>query len=153
MRRLLPLLAGLALVATACSSATDADHPDWSDPTTIKYYPGLKVDLSQMTKTTAGNYYQDLAPGSGRTLKAGNRATVDYTVWYPNGTMLDRGTNTAFRLAQDSVIPGWVDAVPGMKEGGERKLVIPPSQAYGDKNTLVFDVVLRTINDTTSSQP
>ncbi|MBX6365377.1 MAG: FKBP-type peptidyl-prolyl cis-trans isomerase [Gemmatimonadetes bacterium] len=152
MRRLLPLLAGLALTVAACTSVTDdGSHPDWSDPTKIKFYPGLNIDLAQMTKTAAGTYYQDITVGQGRTLQVGNRANFDYTLWYPDGTRLQIGANAGFRIAKDSVIPGWVDAIPGMKEGGERKLVIPPSQAYGDRNTLVFDVVLKAITDTTTT--
>lgn len=36
-------------------------------------------------------------------------------------------------MGQRQVIPGLENAVASMKPGGERKVVVPPSLAYGDK--------------------
>jgi FKBP-type peptidyl-prolyl cis-trans isomerase len=52
------------------------------------------------------------------------------------------------------VIAGWEQGVPGMKVGGRRQLVIPPSLGYGPtpqqgippNSTLVFDIDLLSVN-------
>ena len=64
---------------------------------------------------------------------------------------LDRGDPFAFVLGRGSVIRGWDEGVKGMKEDGQRTLIIPSDMAYGNRGaggvippgaTLVFDVEL-----------
>ena len=96
----------------------------------------------------------DLRLGTGATVLAGQTVDAGYSLWLydPSGTDL-KGTHkqtgrTAIRLAAGSVIQGWVVGVPGMKVGGARRLIIPPSLAYGAAGQgdipgnawLVFDI-------------
>jgi FKBP-type peptidyl-prolyl cis-trans isomerase FkpA len=106
----------------------------------------------------------DLSEGSGDEAQPGQRVTVHYTGWLYNPTRPDdkgrefdssrkRGQPFTFRLGQGEVIEGWDLGVAGMREGGQRRLVVPARLAYGSRQmgesippnaTLVFDVELVT---------
>lgn len=95
----------------------------------------------------------DLKAGTGPAAKAGDRVSVHYTGTLTDGTKFDssrdRGQPFAFPLGQGRVIRGWDVGIVGMQVGGQRKLTIPPEEAYGSRGaggvigpnaTLVFDV-------------
>lgn len=96
----------------------------------------------------------DITPGTGAEVKEGDTVTVNYTgALASNGTIfessLDSGQTATFGL--DQVIKGWTQGIPGMKEGGTRRLLIPAALAYGSSGAgssippnadLVFDVTL-----------
>ena len=77
----------------------------------------------------------ELEDGTGTLAKVGDRVAVHYTGTLMDGTKFDsshdRGTPFTFTLGQRRVIPGWEVGILGMKEGGRRKLTIPPAEAYG----------------------
>jgi FKBP-type peptidyl-prolyl cis-trans isomerase len=100
----------------------------------------------------------DLKEGTGAEVQPGATVTVDYTgAVAATGIIfqssLDSGQPVTFPLGQ--VIKGWTDGVPGMKEGGTRRLIIPADQAYGANPPqgsgipanapLVFDITLHKI--------
>lgn len=97
----------------------------------------------------------DTKPGTGQEAKAGDTVTVLYTgAVAATGIVFqstqDTGQPVSFSL--DQVITGWKDGIPGMKVGGERRLLIPAAEAYGanppagssipPNADLVFDVTL-----------
>jgi FKBP-type peptidyl-prolyl cis-trans isomerase FkpA len=99
----------------------------------------------------------DLRVGTGATAAVGNRIVVAYTGWLYNtanpdgkGTQFDTSTSTLFTLASGNLIQGWLQGIPGMKIGGQRRLIIPPELAYGTNGsgsipgnaTLIFDITL-----------
>ena len=102
----------------------------------------------------------DLTVGTGATAAAGNRVTVAYTGWLfdsgqPNskGRQFDSAPSFTFTIGANQVIKGWDQGVPGMRVGGQRRLIIPPDLAYGSAGngpippnaTLVFDITLISI--------
>jgi FKBP-type peptidyl-prolyl cis-trans isomerase len=149
LRLLATVSVALLLVSWACSESTGP-----KDIEELDFDPALGVNLSQMTETPSGLYYQDLVVGTGDAAVTGSTVTVHYTGWLHDGTKidssLDRGTPFTFPLGAGTVIAGWDLGVAGMKEGGKRKLVIPPNLGYGrnryydipGNSTLVFDIEL-----------
>lgn len=96
----------------------------------------------------------DIRRGDGRTATRSDTVEVHYTGWLTDGTKfdssLDSGRPFRFTLGRSQVIEGWEKGVAGMREGGVRKLTIPPEMAYGrggagpipPNSTLVFEVRL-----------
>ena len=129
-------LVSIALFITACTDSTTA-------PTS--YAPFSQIDVMV---------------GTGAEAATGKTVTMNYTGWLYDSTQpLQRGaqfdssigtTPFSFRLGANQVIKGWEQGVPGMKVGGMRQLVIPPSLAYGGTRqgkippnaTLIFEITL-----------
>ena len=96
----------------------------------------------------------DIKLGTGAEAVPGKKLTVNYVGTLTNGTKfdssIDRGTPFQFTLGSGQVIKGWEQGMQGMKVGGERKLIIPPTMGYGAQaigsipanSTLIFDVTL-----------
>lgn len=119
----------------------------------------------QATAHSVALQSQDMKPGDGPAIAAGQTAVVNYTGWLfeaaaPDNkgkkfdSSLDSGSPFSFTLGSGQVIAGWDQGVAGMKVGGQRRLIIPADLAYGDSGaggdippgaTLVFDVELMAI--------
>lgn len=127
-----------------------------SDPT----QPTKGTAMPDFTPISKVNELQkiDLQVGTGKEVKPGDSVTVDYTgALAATGVVfqssVDFGQPISFSLS--GVIKGWQDGIPGMKEGGKRRLIIPASLAYGSQvkddipanSDLVFDVTLRSVGE------
>ena len=109
-------------------------------------------------KTLAsGLVIEDSKLGTGATAKSGKKVGMRYIGKLGNGKVFDSNTNGkpfVFLLGKGEVIKGWDQGVAGMSVGGERKLTIPASLAYGSKalpgipknSTLHFEVKLISVN-------
>ena len=78
----------------------------------------------------------DIYEGKGDKVKEGATVTAHYIgVSWSTGKQFDsswdRGEPTEFSLLQ--VVPGWQEGIPGMREGGRRRLIIPPELGYGEQ--------------------
>lgn len=98
---------------------------------------------------------EDLTIGQGKLAEKGKEITVHYTGWLPDGTQfdssIDRKQPLTITLGVGMVIQGWDEGFSGMREGGKRKLTIPPEMGYGSRgiggiippnSPLIFEVEL-----------
>jgi FKBP-type peptidyl-prolyl cis-trans isomerase len=109
---------------------------------------------------------QDLTVGDGREARVRTTAIVSYTGWLYDpcapdhkGAKFDSNVDNrvpfGFYIGGGRVIKGWEEGVVGMREGGKRRLIIPPDKAYGAQSnaaipansTLVFEVTLAQLTD------
>jgi len=91
------------------------------------------------TTLPSGLQYEDTVVGTGAEAKPGRNVTVHYTGWlYENDAQgakfdssKDRDEPFVFALGAGMVIKGWDEGVQGMKEGGQRTLILPANLGYG----------------------
>lgn len=170
-----PLTAGLgvlaALLIAACgsSSAPGVQQAPSGGATQVPVATTPKIPAAISKEPTVtpptdcnpkGLVTKDLITGTGQTAQAGQTVTVNYVgVLCKTGKTFDsswqRNQPFTTALTTGSVIPGWVQGIPGMKVGGRRELVIPASLAYGKtgsgstippNSTLVFVVDLISVS-------
>jgi FKBP-type peptidyl-prolyl cis-trans isomerase FkpA len=102
----------------------------------------------------------DVKVGTGAEATSTSTVTVNYTGWFFDASKTDKKglqfdtsygrTPFIVQLGAGGVIEGWEQGVPGMRVGGQRRLLIPPSMGYGPNRvglippnaTLVFDIDL-----------
>lgn len=139
------LAAAVALAACGSSKAPGIELAPSAGPTqpAIPKTPKVPKQLSKKPAVTVpkGNpptslVIKDLIKGTGSVAKAGQSITVNYVgVLYKTGKEFDSSwsRNQLFTttLTTGSVIPGWVKGIAGMRVGGRRELIIPPSLGYG----------------------
>jgi peptidylprolyl isomerase len=100
----------------------------------------------------------DLIVGTGPAAAAGDSVTVQYVLATYSARKVIQSSWTSqpfvFTLGEGQVISGWDKGVVGMRVGGRRELIIPPSLGYGGQSpgpgiaandTLVFVIDLQKI--------
>ena len=173
------LVAGVVLMATACGYS----DPYASTNPIANESPGRATPSPGADDFHAGDGLTpivfpdglksiDLKVGTGTVARPGDDATVQYTGWFADGTLFDssraRNQPFSFSIGKGQVIPGWDEGVPGMAAGGQRKLIIPASLAYGAQGqtdpstgqtiippnaTLVFEIELVSVKAGPSPSP
>ena len=146
--------AALAMAALGLAGAVSCNRSD--SPTTPITFVG-----------PANLVITDLRVGTGATLTLGQEASVHYGLWLYDptapenkGTFIEdsrqagAGLPFATRLPAGQIIEGWRQGLPGMRVGGLRRLIIPPSLAFGSGQGpippnawVVFDIDLLSIRD------
>ena len=148
----MPAVAAAAIALTGCGSSSKAPgvqlapsggSTEAAVTTTAKPPPAISKKPVVTVPTGPAPtklVTKDLVTGTGQTAKAGETVTVNYVgVLYKNGKEFDsswsRNQPFTTALSNGSVIPGWVQGIPGMKVGGRRELIIPASLAYGKQGS------------------
>ena len=101
------------------------------DPSTFGQYEKYKEEKNAL--------FGEIQVGTGAELGANMKAAVYYKGWLTNGQLFDasrpddKGTLQPFifTMGASQVIPGWEQALAGMKVGGTRLLIVPPAVGYG----------------------
>lgn len=110
-------------------------------------------DEGDVQTTETGLQMVDIAEGEGPEVSSGDFVQVYYDGYLTSGELFDSSFNSGqmleIQVDRGRVIAGWDEGLQGMKQGGERVLIIPPELAYGDQArgdvipanaTLVFNV-------------
>ena len=123
------------------------------------------ADGPTMPSSSAPFSQVDLRLGTGAEATAGKLLSVNYTGWLYDASKTDfKGLQfdssaglqpLKFVLGAGSVIEGFDRGAAGMKVGGIRRVVIPPSLGYGSSRnssipasaTLVFELELLDVTD------
>jgi FKBP-type peptidyl-prolyl cis-trans isomerase FkpA len=149
---LISTIVAVALVSTVAGIAAAQTTPSTTPAQGTSKLNAMPNELKKI----------DVKQGTGKEATSGKPVIVHYTGWlYDTSKSDNKGTKFdssrdrqvpfGFFLGGGKVIKGWDDGVVGMKEGGQRTLIIPPSLGYGERGaggvippnaTLIFDVEL-----------
>ncbi len=149
-----------AAPTTAAAPAVSSDQfatgtvPAVDGATDLKAAPTIHAGVGTAPTSLVG---ADLVIGTGPVATSASTVNIQYVgTLFTTGATFDsswsRGQPASFPLSQ--VIPGFAQGITGMKVGGRRELVIPPSLGYGAQanqgipanSTLVFVIDLLSVS-------
>jgi FKBP-type peptidyl-prolyl cis-trans isomerase len=119
----------------------------------VEYTPATPTAKGE-TKTTAGGVkYETLKEGTGPELKPGQPAKFRYKGSLENGKVFtDKSVRPDIMTIDAKMTKGWQEAIPGMRVGETRKLIVPSAMGYGTQGhpaaeippnaNLIFEVEL-----------
>lgn len=103
----------------------------------------------------SGLQFVDFVIGDGKAPTRESIVSVMYTAFLEDGVAFDttyiRGLPMEFSLAESPLILGWLEGLLSMREGGRRKIIVPPHLGYGAEGyrdvvppnaTLIYDIEL-----------
>lgn len=140
------------------AASVSSAEPEQSKSAAQQRVAEKPVEKRKFKTTKSGVKYYDLKIGHGEQAQPNCRLTVHYKGWLDDGTVFDssrtRDEPFTFTLGVGEVIRGWDEGIRGMRVGGVRELIIPPSLGYGNKasgrippnSTLHFQVELLAVS-------
>jgi len=122
----------------------------------VEYTPAPPTAKGQTKTTPGGVIYETLKEGTGAELKPGQPAQFLYVGSLQDGKVFDdhtrQGNRPEIMTIDANMTQGWQEAIPGMKVGEVRKLIVPPKLGYREQGrpeagippnaTLIFEVEL-----------
>ena len=132
--------AGLLLIAAGCDNGS--------------------VSLTAPDQSAIAYSQTDLTVGTGAEATPGKTATVQYAGWLYSETGTDHkgqqfdASQFSYLVGSNQIIKGFDMGVTGMKVGGVRRVIMPPSLAYGAQGNgdkvppnaaLVFEILLANV--------
>ena len=149
MRIIFTILSFL-LIATGCSDNNGCIpvKPEAEEPAILAFAAANGITA---TKHSSGLYYQVISQGSGPTPTLSSKVWVHYLGKHMNGSVFDQSGAVPYSTELKNLIEGWKIGLPLIQKGGQIKLIIPSSLAYGCSSTsnsmppnsvLYFDIQL-----------
>jgi FKBP-type peptidyl-prolyl cis-trans isomerase len=141
-----------AAAADQAQSARD-EKLQWQEEVKAEQRQSKQGGTSAWLMTRLGVKYQDVVVGTGPLVRDRQTVRVKYKLRASNfttGKVIDSSSNFGFRLGKGEVIKGWDIGLAGMKQGGRRRMIVPPQAGYGvgrdvgagKGGLLYFDVTL-----------
>jgi len=141
---------------SGCSYSDPTISSSVAEQTALKSY--LDSIGNSATLDPRGFFYAVELSGEGKTPGQCSQITVAYKGWLTTGVSFDQQSSIVF-TSLGSLIDGWREGIPLIRQGGQIRLYIPPSLGYGAKgitdnsgNTVVppnsiiiFDITLLSV--------
>ena len=113
-----------------------------------------KAKKMEWVTTESGLKYVDLVVGTGKEAANGDSVECHYTLWVADEndgpgqkiqSSKDINRTFSFKVGSRNLIKGWNEGMVGMKEGGTRRLLVPPKLGYGNRppqqgKNMIFEI-------------
>jgi FKBP-type peptidyl-prolyl cis-trans isomerase len=139
-------LLGLAVLVPACHSSSGNDAAASASAAASQSAPSPSAAATVTTTI--------LTPGTGPAAKPGDKVAIHYVGTLLDGTKFassrDKNEPLTFTVGGRGIVKGMNQGVLGMRVGETRRIVVPPSLAYGERSnekippnsTLTYEVEL-----------
>lgn len=94
-----------------------------------------QVEIPRDCAAPAKVLTRDLASGSGAAATPQSTVQLNYTVFgWSGGSVADSGTASIDLSSPEGEIEGWPQGLAGVRQGGERVVVLPPDLGYSEQS-------------------
>jgi FKBP-type peptidyl-prolyl cis-trans isomerase FkpA len=141
----------LIFIGPACLKGSDPCTPKTPASESAQMQAYCAGNGITPTAHSSGLLYQIISQGSGTAATANSTIFITYVGKLADGTIFDQQSNaSATGWPLNQLIEGWRIGIPMIQKGGQIKLVVPSSMAYGCQGygsipgnaILFFDITL-----------